>query len=197
MIGLARQQPGSKKLLTMPSCSCSRAGIPALRVPEPSRRRIAGGERWIAAAGAFAAILVVVGLAVLPGRLFAPDGNEAVDPEDQRLPSSNVAWYRSDLGGHQSRGRITRSLCVVLPQGVRTRLSTSSAVHGERNRLRQPPTSTPPNLAISTPSRRSDGHRGHDPVPRNHQSLEPESYRGRTLGCRCGRGRSTGRSSWR
>lgn len=53
------------------------AGIPALRTQEPAGWRMRGSERWVAAAGAFAAILIVVGIAMLPGRLFAPDADVA------------------------------------------------------------------------------------------------------------------------
>ena len=56
------------------------AGIPAVRTaPVSDPRRF--GDRWMAAAGAFVAIIVIVGLAMLPGRLFAPDNNDVATPE--------------------------------------------------------------------------------------------------------------------
>ena len=60
------------------------AGIPALRTAEPAAARRPLTDRWVAVAGAFAAIIILVGLAVLPGRLFAPD-NDTATPSSTSL----------------------------------------------------------------------------------------------------------------
>ena len=65
------------------------AGIPALRTAGNARRRFDGSERWVAAAGAFAAILIVVGIAMLPGRLFSPDSEGATT--EATTPNAIVA----------------------------------------------------------------------------------------------------------
>ena len=65
------------------------AGVPALRTAGAGGRRFNGSERWIAAAGAFAAILIVVGLAMLPGRLFSPDSEVATT--EATVPDGIVA----------------------------------------------------------------------------------------------------------
>ncbi len=71
------------------------AGIPALRTAEPAPRGFRWSDRWVAAAGAFAAIIIVVGIALLPGRLFAPDGEVAATtqptvPDSVVLPSNGT-----------------------------------------------------------------------------------------------------------
>lgn len=71
------------------------AGIPALRTPEPAPSGFRWSDRWVAAAGAFAAIVIVVGLALLPGRLFAPDGEVAATtqptvPDSVVLPTNGT-----------------------------------------------------------------------------------------------------------
>lgn len=59
------------------------AGLPALRERATAPRKFRGPDRWVVAAGAFVAVIVIVGLALLPGRLFSPD-NDVLTTEPTR-----------------------------------------------------------------------------------------------------------------
>ena len=133
-----RAAAGVKEAVDTADLQLFAAGIPALRTPETSPRGFRGFDRWIAAAGAFAAILIVVGLALLPGRLFAPD-NDTATPQTT-LPDSTVSSVVPDPDGEET---------VVTDAEPETTTSTTEAA--------ETPTTIavdtmPPELAITSPS---------------------------------------------
>ena len=121
------------------------AGIPALRVAEPSRRRLAGAERWIAAAGAFAAVMVVVGLAVLPGRLFAPD-TETANSEATTATSTQPGTGATSIAPNPDG--VSPVTVPVIPED--TNPSTTSGT--ESTTATVAVDTTPPELAILSPA---------------------------------------------
>ena len=114
------------------------AGIPALRPTQAPASRF-GTPRWVTVAGSFAAILIIVGLAVLPGRLFTPE--EVASPDPTVAESVDETLVSNP---EESDGEVTPA--TVAPQEDPTTtvpdVSTTTIVVD----------TTPPEISITSPT---------------------------------------------